>query len=207
MASRVHGEDTTLKLYVERAIPDASGNRIFESDPEEFVLFDGFHTEADFYNEDVEVIAMGHAVYISGYCKGANRNAGGYGSIISYLIGGLKGYSIDDHVEFATEAAAAGIVTPLPRSQDGVPVWHRTPSTDIAFIIADTVNVRLKIVTTKHPLLISETGIIDHPLENDGLSLTFDERSAGKVDFSRDDGTIPFEDFMFFGNYQTHPDA
>lgn len=93
MGKRKYGDANTnnidLKLYVERAVEGIEGTKVFESEPEEFIVFDGFHSL--FSIGGVSSVAANTTIYISGYCKGATRNAGGHGSIVGYQIGGFFG--------------------------------------------------------------------------------------------------------------------
>lgn len=215
MAKRVHTKESSLKLYVERAIPDADGNRIFESNPEEFVLFDGFYSTQIFGGVRAYLFPIGELVeviYVSGYCKGATRHAGGHGSITAFLIGGLRGDEASGELVFNRRDSASGIVVPLARPNDTSPSWHRHPEYETAYLISDyrgdrdhRLNNRLRIITSKNTPQVSPDGHV-HELTasgNDGLKITFDERTDGAEFYEQTDGTLPFEDFIFYGNYPT----
>ena len=159
----------------------------------EFVIFEGYQ------NRNSPVVNAGDAVHFSGFCKGAVKNAGGHGSIIGFEIGGLIGGTT---LNFDAESDASGIVIPLALVNASVPTWKRSPKLDIAYIIANTTNNRLRIVTTNNPFDASPDGIIGTDNVNDGLSLKFDSRSVPGETFTYDDGTLPFEDFIFYGNYK-----
>ena len=174
-----------VQLYVIRAVEDSDDTRIYEATPEELVMFDGYEAP----------VTTERAVYFSGYCRGATRQAGGHGSIIGYQIAGTFG-------GFEAESDASGIVLPLSRPNPSVPTWQRSPKLDVAYIVADVANTRLQIVTTKTPITVNEDGIIGVNNVNDGLSLGFDDRNLAGNTYNTDDGTIPFEDFIFYGNYK-----
>lgn len=203
MAGKRVLDDNGLSLYVERAVENSEGTRVFQSEPEEFVVFEGYHDRV------LPNLRADDMIYISGYCKGATRKTGGTGSIVAYLIQGMGGdKDIEGGLAFESEEDAAGIVLPMSRPNVDVPTWHRSPSDDIAFIVADTNPEKpwsLRIVTSKNPLIVSEIGINDagdYADTNDGLNLQFDRRSTGAEDFTQDNGGIMFEDFLFYAHLQ-----
>lgn len=190
-----------LNFYVERA-PDADNNTIFASSPEQLVVYVT-------YDDDDR-----NPTSISGYCKGATRGATGRGSIVGYHISGFPTSIIGN---WRSQSDVSGIVVPVDRVDESVRTKSRKSNIqDMAFLttgvprqfinedIAEKAQAVLgtgvqsiKIATTSNSMQVSSVGDLK-------LDFVPTLRSTGdndRYDYSFDDGTIVFEDFIFYGNF------
>lgn len=191
-------DKSQLKFYVERAVPDPQGNRLFESDPLELVVY--VDTDGSMDNDVVK---------ISGTCRGATRNAGGTGSIIGYHIAGL--YATEG-VTWGKFNDVSGVALPVDRTGFGLATKRRKSKiNDTAYLTAgfDSTDpfvetATIKIVTTNNPIQINipEPPDINYPLGFRRGEVEPKRRNTGVLSNHQfDAGTILFEDFVFYGDY------
>lgn len=204
MASQRY-DQTQLGFYVERAVADSSGNRFFASDPLELVVYIKYEGTVD------DVIS------ISGHCRGATRNAGGTGSIVGYHIEGLYGTA---NISWGRVSHVSGVVMPVERiNNDGFAIRNRRQRVnDIAFLrsgvnsgvisvtsvdSAPATRTRsmayatIKAATSSNPMRVLPSERDLERFEYDPKNRSFTEEE----NYQFDDGSILFEDFVFYGNY------
>lgn len=189
-------DKSQLKFYVERAGADPSGNRLFEADPLELVVY--VDTDGSMDNDVVKV---------SGTCRGATRGAPGTGSIIGYHIGGL--HATED-VTWGKLNDVSGVVLPIDRIL-GSEGSRKSNIQNNAYLTAGVDSTHpsvgtatIKIVTTKNPIQVSipEPPDVNYPLGFRRGEVSPKERKTGVLsNYQFDAGTILFDDFVFYGDY------
>ena len=178
----------SLELKVERAVPDADGNRLFTSNA--FINFRADDADVDSAN----------VKFFWAIIKDATKNAPGHGSIIAYHIRGgwvnavLNGHTIANQ---QSTDEVSGMALPIDIISNDVPTKTRVADiNNLAYLSRgwDDPYYTIRIATTKNAIGVSNS--------DDLLKVQPMDNSDSEINsYNYDDGTILFDNFIVYGTF------